>query len=88
MPKPATTPEESAAQTFKSKGETYYEICDQTCTLPGLFGDEEKEARLKRVEKMPGLTGEVTPEGVSHFEAANDFANRFNRAMQEIARKK
>lgn len=90
-PKPKATPEEEAVQTFKTKGETYLELCEQTCGLPGLFGDEEKEARLKRVEKVPGsagANGEISPEGVSDFEAANDFANRFNRAMLEIARKK
>ena len=86
VPKPTTTPEDEAAATRKSRGETYLEICEKACVLPGLFGNEEKIARSNgKVEKSASLAGEIPPEAISSFEAANDFANRHNRAMYILA---
>jgi hypothetical protein len=88
VPKPKTSPEDEAAATFKARGAVYLEICETECRLPGLVGSDETAARAAKVEKVASLTltGEIPPDAVSNFEAANDFANRHNRAMFELAR--
>ena len=79
FPKPELTPEDRAKSVYKEKGETYLELCVSTCALPGLFGDDVAFAKTKKIEKT---------EGFSNSDAANDFANRFNRAMLDLARQK
>jgi hypothetical protein len=85
VPKPGVSPEDEARSAFKSRGETYFEICETECRLPGLFGDDERLARQAKVEKIASLGGDLPPDAISRFEAANDFANRYNRTMFSLA---
>lgn len=85
VPKPGASPEDEARSAFHARGETYLEICETGCRLPGLFGDDEALARRAKVEKIASLEGDRPPEAISRFEASNDFANRYNRAMFSLA---
>jgi hypothetical protein len=85
VPKPGVSPENEARSAFHSRGETYLEICETECRLPGLFGDDERLARGAKVEKIASLGGDLPPDAISRFEAANDFANRYNRTMFSLA---
>lgn len=87
IPKPAKSPEDAAQDAFRSSGEHYFEICEAACSLPGLFGDDAQRALGAKVERLATLSPASMNEAsaLSSYQEANDYANRYNRAMLALA---